>query len=194
MALHRDIYWVGRQWAVTGFGMQAIDQRLKGSFDVEATRLWEEDLPQRMRALSWLNIEEFNKALDMARARFPEPARKKSLPLVESVLELIQPPVPEPARQQAPREEHGATPSAIMAMGLPEPGPPQIDPPQAELPEVAQPDVSFVEAGPTPAIPPVVEVERELLQAKAAPLAMRIEHVSAKFLPRWRVRHGRQYR
>ncbi len=35
MALHRDIYWVGRQWAVTGFGVQAVDQRLKGAFDVE---------------------------------------------------------------------------------------------------------------------------------------------------------------
>jgi len=23
MALHRDIYWVGRQWAVTGYGIQA---------------------------------------------------------------------------------------------------------------------------------------------------------------------------
>ena len=35
MALHRDIYWVGRQWAVTGFGVQAVDQRLKGTFDIE---------------------------------------------------------------------------------------------------------------------------------------------------------------
>jgi hypothetical protein len=23
MALHRDIFWIGRQWAVTGFRMQA---------------------------------------------------------------------------------------------------------------------------------------------------------------------------
>ena len=42
MALHRDIFWVGRQWAVTGFGLQAVDQRLKGAFDVEGTRLWED--------------------------------------------------------------------------------------------------------------------------------------------------------
>jgi hypothetical protein len=27
MALHRDIYWVGRQWAVTGYGIQACDQK-----------------------------------------------------------------------------------------------------------------------------------------------------------------------
>ena len=97
MALHRDIFWVGRQWAVTGFGLQAVDQRLKGAFDVEGTRLWEDDLSQRMRALAWLNADDFNKALDLARGRFPQPPRK-SLPLVESVLELIQPVTGEPLR------------------------------------------------------------------------------------------------
>jgi hypothetical protein len=100
MALHRDIFWVGRQWAVTGFGLQAVDQRLKGAFDVEGTRLWEDDLPQRMRALAWLNADDFNKALDLARGRFPQPPRK-SLPLVESVLELIQPVLSEPLRPAA---------------------------------------------------------------------------------------------
>jgi hypothetical protein len=100
MALHRDIFWVGRQWAVTGFGLQAVDQRLKGAFDVEAARLWEDDLPQRMRALAWLNANDFDKALDLARTRFPQPPRK-SLPLVESVLELIQPVTVEPAKPAA---------------------------------------------------------------------------------------------
>lgn len=97
MALHRDIFWIGRQWAVTGFGLQAVDQRLKGAFDVEIARLWEDDLPQRMRALAWLNAADFNKALDMARERFPKPPRK-NLPLVESVLELIQPVGSEPPK------------------------------------------------------------------------------------------------
>jgi hypothetical protein len=97
MALHRDIYWIGRQWAVTGFGLQAVDQRLKGTFDVEVGRLWEDDLPQRMHALAWLNVDDFDKALDQARARFPQPPRK-SLPLVESVLELIQPIAAEPPK------------------------------------------------------------------------------------------------
>jgi hypothetical protein len=97
MALHRDIFWIGRQWAVTGFGLQAVDQRLKGAFDVEIARLWEDDLPRRMRALAWLNAADFNKALDMARERFPQPPRK-SLPLVESVLELIQPVIGEPPK------------------------------------------------------------------------------------------------
>ena len=90
MALHRDIYWVGRQWAVTGFGVQAVDQRLKGTFDIEIARLWEDGLQQRMRALAWLKADDFDKALDIARARHPEPPRK-SLPLVESILEMIPP-------------------------------------------------------------------------------------------------------
>jgi hypothetical protein len=101
MALHRDIYWVGRQWAVTGIGVQAVDQRLKGAFDIEVARLWEDDLPRRMRALPWLNLDDFNRALEMARARFPEPPRKKNLPLVESVLELIQPASAEPPKPMA---------------------------------------------------------------------------------------------
>jgi hypothetical protein len=55
MVLHRDIFWVGRQWAVTGLGIQAVDQRLKGAFDIEVCRLWEEGLIERIRALAWLN-------------------------------------------------------------------------------------------------------------------------------------------
>ncbi len=31
MALHRDIFWVGRQWAVTGYGIQACNQKQKAS-------------------------------------------------------------------------------------------------------------------------------------------------------------------
>src|SRR5882757_7027264 len=34
MVLHRDIYWVGRQWAVTGYGVQACDQKQKSKFDI----------------------------------------------------------------------------------------------------------------------------------------------------------------
>lgn len=161
MALHRDIFWVGRQWAVTGLGVQAVDQRLKGAFDVDVARLWEDDLPQRMRSLAWINIDDFNKALDLARERFPAPPRKKGLPLVESVLELIQPPVQEASKPAAPlmqasRPEAGLiapiSPGAAVPIELPE----NVPPPKREA---------------------------------AKPLAMRIERVSAKFLPRWRIRH-----
>ena len=80
MALHRDIYWIGRQWAVTGHGMQAIDQKLQGKFDIEASRLWEDRLLESMPAPQWLNIEDFSKGLSVARTRHPEPPRKAAPP------------------------------------------------------------------------------------------------------------------
>ena len=104
MALHRDIFWVGRQWAVTGSGIQLVDQRLKGAFDIEASRLWEEGLVERTRSFAWLNQDDFNKALEIARSRNPEPPRK-ILPLVESVLELIQPKPKERAKSASPLSE-----------------------------------------------------------------------------------------
>jgi hypothetical protein len=76
MALHRDIYWVGRQWAVTGTGIQACDQKQKGKFDIEAARLWEDGVLESVRALQWLNIEDFEKAVSVARKYYPEPPRK----------------------------------------------------------------------------------------------------------------------
>ncbi len=80
MALHRDIYWVGRQWAVTGFGVQAVDQRLKGDFDIDLSRIWDEELQARMRGHAWVNADDFDKALTMARRRFPEPAKGSPSP------------------------------------------------------------------------------------------------------------------
>ncbi len=80
MPLHRDIYWVGRQWAVTGYGMQAIDQRLNGMFDIEASRLWEDGLIERMCGLKWINILDFDKGLAAARKRYPEPPRQAAPP------------------------------------------------------------------------------------------------------------------
>jgi len=109
MALDRNIYWVGRQWAVTGLGIQLVDQRLKGAFDIEISRVWAEDISERMRAYAWLNAEDFNKALSVARERFPAPP-KKQLPLVESVLELIQ-----PARAEEPRPVAPAPVAAALA-------------------------------------------------------------------------------
>jgi hypothetical protein len=76
MALHRNIYWVGRQWAVTGSGIQACDQKQKGQFDIEASRMWEDGVLESIRALKWLNIEDFEKAVSVARKHYPEPPRK----------------------------------------------------------------------------------------------------------------------
>jgi hypothetical protein len=95
MALHRDIYWVGRQWAVTGFGVQAVDQRLTGAFDIELSQLWDDDLSARTRRYAWINLADFDKAVAIARERFPA-SPKKSSSLVDSVLELMQQPAPTP--------------------------------------------------------------------------------------------------
>jgi hypothetical protein len=103
MALHRDIYWVGRQWAVTGYGLQLIDQRLKGVFDIEIDRLRDQRVLDAMRARAWLKAEDFEKAVTAAHKRFPEPAparrdpqNKPALP-VETLLRLSEPVAPPPA-------------------------------------------------------------------------------------------------
>jgi hypothetical protein len=86
MALHRDIYWVGKQWAVTGYGLQAVDQKLKGSFDVEASRLWDDGLLESVHAEKWLNAADFDKGLAVARKRYPRPPEQRVLGLIETAL------------------------------------------------------------------------------------------------------------
>src|SRR6267154_2622192 len=111
MALHRDIHWIGRQWAVTGHGMQLIDQKLKGSFDIEASRLWEDALIEGMRAKEWLNVADFDKGLSVARARFPHrgvirPVEKPIAPappvapLPRSPQQVAKPEAPKPAKPE----------------------------------------------------------------------------------------------
>jgi hypothetical protein len=97
MALHRDIYWLGRQWAVTGFGLQAIDQRLKGAFDIEGAKLWEDGALDGLRTQSWLNAADLDKALAAARKRYPQPPRK-ALSAVEATLRLSESILAEPAK------------------------------------------------------------------------------------------------
>jgi hypothetical protein len=75
MALHRDVYWVGKQWAVTGSGIQACNQKQRGKFDIEAARLWEDGVLESVRTLTWLNLEDFEKAVSVAREYYPEPPR-----------------------------------------------------------------------------------------------------------------------
>jgi len=106
MALHRDIYWVGRQWAVTGYGLQAIDQKQKSKFDIESSRLWDDDLQETLRAQPWFNPDDFSKGLSAARARFPEPGRPAAAPAV-----TVSPPkdsepieVPKPAPKLEPQK------------------------------------------------------------------------------------------
>ncbi|WP_257165229.1 hypothetical protein [Bradyrhizobium sp. SRS-191] len=78
MALHRDIFWIGRQWAVTGSGIQAVDQRLKGAFDVARAAVWDDGLAEALSPQPWFNAADFEKALNVARARFPAEPRPEA--------------------------------------------------------------------------------------------------------------------
>ena len=73
MALHRDIYWVGKQWAVTGYGIQACNQKQKSQFDIEKSRLWDDGVQDAIRAEKWVNADDFEKAVSIARNYYPEP-------------------------------------------------------------------------------------------------------------------------
>jgi hypothetical protein len=67
MTLHRDIYWLGRQWAVTGHGIQAVNKKLNMRFDVEASGIWQDGIDEPMRQLDWFDAEDFAEALRVAR-------------------------------------------------------------------------------------------------------------------------------
>jgi len=104
MALHRDILWIGKQWAVTGHGIQLIDQRLMGAFDIEVARLWDDDLVARMHAKEWLNTEDFDKGLAVARARhIPPEAGSEPASVAVPMAEPILAP-PQPQSEQPPAE------------------------------------------------------------------------------------------
>ena len=125
MALHRDIHWIGRQWAVTGFGMQAIDQKLAGKFDIEISRLWDDGLLEGLREQKWLNAEDFNKGLAVARARFPAPPRQVALPQPEESLPPVKPSGPiETPQKPAEREKH--EPPRVDAVKPPKPAVPRF--------------------------------------------------------------------
>jgi len=135
MALHRDIHWIGRQWAVTGHGMQLIDQKLQGFFDIEIARLWDESHIATMHAKQWLNAADFDKGLAVARARFPQ-SMLPVTPLPEAVpAPVTEPPAPlppvvmpeAPMRAVTPPPPEPVSPPAVFA--APEPVEPQQDKP-----------------------------------------------------------------
>lgn len=126
MALHRDIFWIGRQWAVTGFGMQAVNQKHEGRFDIPVERLWDENLLDAVREQKWFNPDDFAKGLAIAQARFPKPPPRPAAS-----------PIPPP--QMPPPPARSAVLAAIPSAAVPEPD--------------AVP-VTAVEAGASPAPPP----------------------------------------
>ena len=97
MALHRDIFWVGRQWAVTGAGIQAVDQRLRGVLDIEIARLWEDELVQSRRAKPGVNAADFDKAVTIARERFPQAAPPDPIVAQLEALGAVEAPAASPA-------------------------------------------------------------------------------------------------
>lgn len=162
MALHRDIHWIGRQWAVTGHGMQLIDQKLQGFFDIEAVRLWDESHIEAMRAKEWLNVADFDKGLAVARARYP-----------------LQPPSAAEPASAAP----APSPAPVA-----EPEPPTPD----ATPTVVKSDpVAVALVPPTPPPPETPEPPVEAAQGKLSWLGMGVDG-RAKFIRPWRVWMKRQ--
>jgi hypothetical protein len=129
MALHREIYWVGRQWAVTGYGVQACDQKQKGKFDIEGAKLWEDGVLDGVRALKWLNAEDFDRAIEVARKYYPEPPRKAAPPK--------QDPAKSPSPEKAvPRKAKALASNDAAPVAPPKPAPPE---PAPVKPEPAKP-------------------------------------------------------
>jgi len=145
MALHRDIFWIGRQWAVTGHGMQLIDQRLEGAFDIEVIRLWDDDLIDSLRAKAWLKAEDFDKALAVARTRHSKEASPSVVaPPVPAIEPIAPPPPPPAAKPEAPKVET-PTPERPAAVQSAHPAEPQmleslppaaIEPPKQQSPDL----------------------------------------------------------
>jgi hypothetical protein len=104
MALHRNIFWIGRQWTVTGSGMQAINQKYGGEFDIPIECLWDDDLTDSLREQKWFNPDDFNKGLAVARARYPQPPSRPAAPPAEKLPQAsstFAAPAPEPAASSA---------------------------------------------------------------------------------------------
>jgi hypothetical protein len=144
MALHRDIHWIGRQWAVTGYGMQLIDQKLKGFFDIEAVNLWEDGLIEAMHGKEWLNKADFDKGLAIARTRYPglsdtvTPPAEKPLPAPANGHVAALPRAPKPEEPKLQKLDPIVTAPPIAETRQPAPFRLKIEP--VEPPKPAPPD------------------------------------------------------
>lgn len=72
VVLHRDVFWLGKQWAVTGYGVQAVSKKHNMKFDIEVSQIWGDDLDAPMRDLPWFNAQDFAEAVERARKRAKE--------------------------------------------------------------------------------------------------------------------------
>jgi hypothetical protein len=205
MALHRDIFWVGKQWAVTGYGMQAVDQKQKSKFDIEASRLWEDDLLDDLSEQRWFNVDDFNAGLTVARARYPEApgkaaSRKKAK---ESARVPVAPskaaPKVEPKLESkvSARAELKADPAKADAKARPAKPLPAAEPATAVSgAEAAKPQPAKSQAVPAPAklafsggsTTSTINVRSRSRKRAAAQFNLPIGRWPAKFTRMWRVR------
>lgn len=181
MPLHRDIHWIGRQWAVTGHGMQLIDQKLQGFFDIEVARLWDDILIESVHAKTWLNRADFDKGLALARTRYPQSPGAEILPRNAEPLPAVEPIAPvataiEP-KQEAPKLE---TPklAAEIPQGAAIPKPASIDTARVE---VKPPEVTTRAPVEPPAVmmPPQQAAPPPAIQT-AGPLPQVVNHPELK--------------
>jgi hypothetical protein len=196
MALHRDIFWVGKQWAVTGYGMQAVDQKQKSKFDIEASRVWEDDLLEVLSEQRWFNAEDFSAGLSVARAKYPEPpAMAAARKARESVRVPVVPPKAEPnveSKVTAKAEPLKPDTKARVAAK------PQPANEAAKLAvRVAAPKQEAAPPPPKAAIAsgPAQTIKVKSRPAKRRPVAqinMRIGSWPAKFTRMWRIRVNAQ--
>jgi hypothetical protein len=196
MPLHRDIHWIGRQWAVTGLGMQLIDQKLKGFFDVEASRLWEEALIETMRAKEWLNVADFDKGLEVARKRFPPDGVTPSPPAetvtpAPPVASAVPPVAPEIVPIAPVAVAPPVTPTVSSSAATP-PVPPIESRPQVAKPE--EPKLQNIDPVTPPPAPPValqpsaIAIPEPDAAQSEPPKFHMLFSGNAKFIRPWRVR------
>lgn|SRR3954452_5254803 len=176
MPLHRDIHWIGRQWAVTGHGMQLIDQKLQGFFDIEAARLWDEILIDSVQAKAWINRSDFDKGLAIARARHSQSPGAVTSPRQAAPAPAIEPVTPL-APAVRPIEPKPETPK----LGIPKPvaaplaGPASVEPPTAVSPRQAAPMPALERHSSKPVVPiPIAPGSVEPRRPVAEPLVSAI--------------------
>lgn len=70
-ALAEPVYWTGREWAVTSFGIEARS----GQYPIAKNCLWEEEdtygWVRHMDEKGWVDMPDFVEALRLARKRWP---------------------------------------------------------------------------------------------------------------------------
>lgn len=159
MPLHRDIHWLGRQWAVTGHGLQLINQKQMGYYDIEAAHLWEARVIE-VQSKAWIDRPDFDKALEIARARFvhmapadlpppaaiaspPPPVRATPPTAPRAPVEVTSVPTIEELLARLKSKSAASAPSArpveAPALAPPRPEPPKPEPAKREAPAPGSP-------------------------------------------------------